>query len=235
MVKNILTTAAITLFLGVSGTASAQKKQASKSEPKFLDDITVEAPVTDAPASVANPNKTSEPLFALKKSAPATSATSTFAGTIEEAASLQFKYALLMDTEVEEVRNLELFSLIDDWYGIRYQLGGTTKKGIDCSALVQLFYSTLYGMTLPRTAREQYKAARTISRTELQEGDLVFFNTRGGSGVSHVGIYLQNNKFIHAASSQGVTISDLFDDYWAKRLIGVGRIDRTTGSLVTLP
>jgi hypothetical protein len=240
MVKNILTTAAITLFLGVSGTASAQKKQASKSEPKFLDDITVEAPVTDAPASVANPapasvtnpNKVSEPLFALKKSAPAPSA-STFSGTIEDAASLQFKYALLMDTEVEEVRNLELFSLIDDWYGTRYQLGGSTKKGIDCSALVQLFYSTLYGVTLPRTAREQYKAARTISRTELQEGDLVFFNTRGG--VSHVGIYLQNNKFIHAASSQGVTISDLFDDYWMKRLVGVGRIDRTTGALVTLP
>jgi hypothetical protein len=232
MVKNILTTAAITLFLGVSGTASAQKKQASKSEPKFLDDITVEAPVADAPASVASPNKESEPLFALKKSAPAPSI-STFNGTIEDAASLQFKYALLMDTEVEEVRNLQLFSLIDDWYGTRYQLGGTTKKGIDCSALVQLFYSNLYGITLPRTAREQYKAARTISRTELQEGDLVFFNTRGG--VSHVGIYLQNNKFIHAASSQGVTISDLFDDYWMTRLVGVGRIDRTTGSLVTLP
>lgn len=232
MVKNILTTAAIALFLGASGTASAQKKQASKSEPKFLDDITVEAPVTDAPASVANPNKESEPLFALKKSAPAPSV-SAFSGTIEDAASLQFKYALLMDTEVEEIRSLELFSLIDDWYGIRYQLGGSTKKGIDCSALVQLFYSTLYGITLPRTAKEQHKAARPISRTELQEGDLVFFNTRGG--VSHVGIYLQNNKFIHAASSQGVTISDLFDDYWMKRLIGVGRIDRTTGTLVTLP
>lgn len=228
MVKNILTTA-IVLLMGAS--ASAQKKQASKSEPKFLDDISIEAP-TDAPASISTPNKVSEPLFALKKSAPAPSITA-FSGTIEDAASLQFKYALLMDTEVEEVRNLDMFSLIDDWYGTRYQLGGSTKSGIDCSALVQLFYSTLYGVMLPRTAREQYKAARTISRTELQEGDLVFFNTRGG--VSHVGIYLQNNKFIHAASSQGVTISDLFDDYWMKRLIGVGRIDRTSGTLVTLP
>jgi hypothetical protein len=233
MVKNILTTAAIALFLSASGTASAQKKQASKSEPKFLDDITIEAPVTDAPASIANPNKESEPLFALKKSAPAPSA-SAFSGTIEDAASLQFKYALLMDTEVEEIRNLELFSLIDDWYGTRYQLGGSTKKGIDCSALVQLFYSNLYGITLPRTAKEQFKAARTISRTELKEGDLVFFSTTH-SGVTHVGIYLQNNKFIHAASSQGVTISDLFDEYWAKRLVGVGRIDRSTGSLVTIP
>jgi lipoprotein Spr len=87
---------------------------------------------------------------------------------------------------------------------------------------MQVFFTALYGVALPRTAREQFKTSRRISRTELKEGDLVFFNTTGG--VSHVGMYLQNNKFVHASSS-GVTISDLFEDYWMKRFIGVGRVE----------
>jgi murein DD-endopeptidase / murein LD-carboxypeptidase len=58
----------------------------------------------------------------------------------------------------------------------------------------------------------------------LKEGDLLFYNTRGG--ISHVGIYLQNNKFVHAASSEGVMISDIFDPYWMKRFMGVGRVER---------
>jgi lipoprotein Spr len=61
-----------------------------------------------------------------------------------------------------------------------------------------------------------------ISRTELQEGDLLFFNTRGG--VSHVGIYLQNNKFVHASISGGVTISDMFEPYYVKHFIASGRV-----------
>jgi lipoprotein Spr len=81
---------------------------------------------------------------------------------------------------------------------------------------------------LPRTAREQYKASERISRTELKEGDLVFFNTRGG--VSHVGIYLQNNKFIHASVSNGVVVSDMFDAYYLKRYVGAGRMENKGGS-----
>src|SRR5215218_5931046 len=108
-------------------------------------------------------------------------------------------------------------------------MGGTTKTRIDCSALMQIFFTALYGVALPRTAREQFNLSRKISRTELREGDLVFFNTTGG--ISHVGMYLQNNKFIHASSS-GVAISDLFDDYWMRRFRGVGRIDATPSSSI---
>lgn len=83
-------------------------------------------------------------------------------------------------------------------------------------------FSSVYNIDLPRTAREQYDDVRRISATELQEGDLVFFNTRGG--VSHVGIYLRNNKFVHSSSSKGVTISDLYEPYYMSRFISGGRI-----------
>jgi lipoprotein Spr len=74
---------------------------------------------------------------------------------------------------------------------------------------------------MPRTAREQYEATEHISKNELKEGDLVFFNTRGG--VSHVGVYLDNDYFVQA-SSHGVTISNLDDHYYSKRFICGGRV-----------
>jgi hypothetical protein len=144
--------------------------------------------------------------------------------SIENASDLQLKYSILLNTEVEQVHNAKMYEYIDEWYGTRYCMGGTTKSCVDCSAFVQAFYNSLYGIELPRTAREQCRYAKKISRTDLTEGDLLFFNTTGG--VSHVGVYLQNNKFVHASSSGGVTISDMFEPYWVKRLISVGRIDK---------
>ena len=78
-------------------------------------------------------------------------------------------------------------------------LGGTTKKGIDCSALTSSLLLAVYGFDIPRTARQQYDATEHIDKDELKEGDLVFFNTHGG--VSHVGVYLENDYFVHASSS----------------------------------
>lgn len=135
--------------------------------------------------------------------------------------SIQLKYAQLLNTEADQVQNIQLYQAIDIWYGTRYRLGGTSKDGIDCSAFVQTIFVSVFGVTLPRMAKDQYKVARRISRTELQEGDLLFFNTIGG--VSHVGIYLQNNKFVHASVS-GVMISDMFDPYYVKHFISAGRI-----------
>jgi lipoprotein Spr len=117
---------------------------------------------------------------------------------------------------------------VDEWYGTRYRLGGTTKKGIDCSAFVSAVYAGVFGITLPRTARDQYKFSKKISRTELKEGDLLFFNTRGG--ISHVGIYLQNNKFIHASVSRGVTVDDLYDSYYLRRFVAAGRVEKPIAS-----
>lgn len=218
MIKNLLATAIILFCLGASLPALAQKMSnsggnSSKTELRFLEDIVVGV---DAPAEVL-PVKT----FKNAIVDPIYNLTSAAGGAIERASSLQFKFSLLLNTEVELIKNITLFNLIDEWLGKPYRYGGSTKKGIDCSAFVQLMYAGLFGVALPRTARDQFGATEKISKDELQEGDLVFFNTRGG--VSHVGFYLQNNKFVHAASSGGVMVSDLNDEYWDKRFIGVRR------------
>jgi murein DD-endopeptidase / murein LD-carboxypeptidase len=204
--------------------AKQNNKTSSKTQVKFLDNIQVEV----APSSVEQRSQLSEfeeQYFAKKDNAITTNNSS---AKIENASKIQIKYALLLDTEVEQLQNASLYAGIDEWLGTRYRLGGTTKDGIDCSAFVQILYITQFGINIPRTAREQYDATDRISRTDLKEGDLVFFNTQGG--VSHVGLYLQNNKFVHASSS-GVTISDLFEPYWERRFIGVGRYEKKQETL----
>lgn len=234
MSRHILFAATILfLSLGAISPVQAQKKKQGtsvKKEVKFLDEITVQAS--------SDQNNASDPKAAFshslfKDDKKTVVSTPIETSTIENAGSLQLKYALLLDVEVEQILNLNLLTMLDEWIGTRYRLGGATKDGIDCSALMQILFTGLYGISIPRTAREQYNFSRKISRTELKEGDLVFFNTIGG--VSHVGMYLQNNKFFHASTS-GVTISDLYDEYWMKRFIGVGRVeaDQIT-ALVTKP
>lgn len=218
MIKTIFFTVAILFFLGFTNSVAAQSKQVSatisKADVKFLDDISVALPASQTSSEPSLKNLKSEIIVSKN--------TADLKNDIEAANKLQFKYSLLLDTEVEMVQNTNLFKVIDEWFGTRYRLGGTSKNGIDCSALMQVFFTALYGVALPRTAKEQYHFSRRISRTELKEGDLIFFNTTGG--VSHVGMYLQNNKFVHAASG-GVTISDIFDEYWMRRFIGVGRVE----------
>ncbi|MCU0387447.1 MAG: C40 family peptidase [Chitinophagaceae bacterium] len=141
--------------------------------------------------------------------------------TLETFLPFQFKYAIMLNESVEKLTNVSLYKAIDEWYGTRYRYGGTSHKGIDCSAFMQVLGQYAFGWMLPRTAREQYASLKRISKEELKEGDLVFFNTTGG--VSHVGMYLQNGKFIHSSSSQGVSISDLDDQYWKARFIGARR------------
>jgi cell wall-associated NlpC family hydrolase len=105
--------------------------------------------------------------------------------------------------------------------GTPYVFGGTRPSGFDCSGYVQHVYAML-GIHLPRTADAQFDAGRHIATT-MKPGDLVFFHTYA-PGVSHVGIYLGNNKFIHSSASHGVAISNLHNGYWAPRYVGAKRV-----------
>jgi len=146
-------------------------------------------------------------------------------GSIETAYMLQLKYAIATDATVEKLTNIPLLETIDKWWGTKYCMGGSTDNCIDCSAFAQIVMRDVYQQSLPRTSQEQYAACERIELEDLHEGDLVFFNT-GGKDISHVGIYLLNNKFVHAATSGGVMISDLNDKYWQPKFRGAGRVGR---------
>jgi len=142
---------------------------------------------------------------------------------IEKANWLQIKYSLKMDIAVEEIKNIPLLQKIDEWWGTPYVLGGNSKNGVDCSYFTLDVMRDIYKVNLKRTAAEQYEQSVKIEWNNLKEGDLIFFKTDGRRRISHVGIYLANNKFAHASTSQGVTIGDLTDPYWQRRLYSLGR------------
>lgn len=109
-----------------------------------------------------------------------------------------------------------------NYIGVPYLWGGTTPDGFDCSGFVQYVFNA-HGITIPRTSREQYNFGTKVSKSELQPGDLVFFNT-SGKGVSHVGLYIGDGKFIHSAASKGIVIAELFSNYWMNLYLGARRV-----------
>jgi cell wall-associated NlpC family hydrolase len=107
---------------------------------------------------------------------------------------------------------------------IRYRRGGRAPKtGFDCSGFVQYVFAHSLGIDLPDNSISQFEAGTQVARSELQTGDLVFFHTRG-KNVSHVGIYLDNGRFIHSPSTgKRVRVDELSDSYWARRYVGAKR------------
>ena len=143
--------------------------------------------------------------------------------SIEYISPTYFRYAILLDIEVEQLSNKKLVEYIHQWWAVPYRIGGSTMSGIDCSNFVRGLTNYAYGLDLPRTSREQAAYCREIEREDLKEGDLVFFNT--GRGISHVGLYMANNKFVHASTSMGVVISSLDEPYWKRRYVKSGRLE----------
>ena len=145
---------------------------------------------------------------------------------VEKANWLQLKYSIQMDIAVEEMNNIPLLQKIDEWWGTPYLYGGSSKRGVDCSYFTLDVMNAIYNTNLKRTAAEQYTQSEKIDWTDLKEGDLIFFKTDASRSITHVGIYMTNNKFVHASTSQGVTISDLSQPYWQKRLYSLGRVPK---------
>lgn len=113
-----------------------------------------------------------------------------------------------------------------DLLGVKYTFGGEDPtKGFDCSGLVGYVAEQSLGLKLPRSSAELAKMGNSVSKEELKQGDLVFFNTRGAR-YSHVGIYIGNNKFVHAPRTGAVVrIEDMGVSYWAQRFTGARRLD----------
>ncbi|MCL1051913.1 NlpC/P60 family protein [Shewanella abyssi] len=109
----------------------------------------------------------------------------------------------------------QLMQLHSEWKGTPYRFGGMSKSGVDCSGFVALGFNDKFGVKLPRTTDEQRSVGKSVSKNQLREGDLVFFKT--GWSTRHVGIYIGNDQFLHASTSQGVMISSLNNRYWKQK------------------
>lgn len=228
MLKNLLPIALIVCFATSCSTFKPATSQASTSQSTVQSDGNVQFITNISIKPDTRRDDTHSSITTMNKEAkPAAEATSAGTAAIENFSALQFKFAILENCSVEELDNAKLLSFMEYWYGAPYRYGGESRDGIDCSAFAFLLLSSVYGVgTLPRTSKEQYEACRHIPRDQLQEGDLVFFHTLSGKkhrGVTHVGVYLRNNKFVHASVS-GVMISDLGDGYYDRHFIGAGRI-----------
>ncbi len=128
-----------------------------------------------------------------------------------------------VEQKVEQKADLSgLIKYAEQFRGIRYRSGGSTTAGFDCSGFVTYVYRNYAGISLPRTCSGLYTSGTAVSRANLEPGDLVLFNTRGGP--SHVAIYAGNNRIIHCYNSGGVGYSNLSESYWNARYLGARRI-----------
>ena len=124
-------------------------------------------------------------------------------------------FGQIMGVALSATSNLKLYQFIYDWIGTPYRLGGTSKKGIDCSGFAYQLYSKVFNTVIGSNSRNIYSMVNPVSKSELDEGDLVFFKI-GSRSITHMGVYMGNNKFAHASSSKGVMISDLNEPYWKR-------------------
>lgn len=123
--------------------------------------------------------------------------------------------------------NVSMYKSVIEWLGTPYKYGGMSKKGVDCSGFVQSVYKSAMQIMLSRVSAQMHSNdCNLVAKSKLQEGDLVFFRTDGRrtSTPNHVGLYLKNNKFAHASSSQGVTISDLTTSYYVQTWLTGGHV-----------
>jgi len=131
-------------------------------------------------------------------------------------------FSQVMGVAVDATSNLKLYKFIYEWIGTPYRFGGNTKNGIDCSAFAKTIYQKVFNTTILRNSRDIFSMVDPLAKDELKEGDLVFFKIKSRS-ISHVGVYLGDNRFAHS-SSGGVKISNLNEPYYSRYFYKGGRI-----------
>ena len=118
---------------------------------------------------------------------------------------------------------LVAYATSDKFIGIPYKYGGSTTNGFDCSGFTQYIYSE-YGFSIPHNAQSQFSYGQLVEKAELVKGDLVFFGT-SSSNISHVGIYIGGNDFVHARSTgRPLGINSLNEDYYTRMFVGAKRL-----------
>lgn len=149
-------------------------------------------------------------------------------------AVLLFSVAPFMTTQASASTGNEIVNYAKSLSGIAYKYGGSTPSGFDCSGFTSYVYKKI-GVNLPRTAASQYGEGKAVSKSNLQPGDLVFFNNLG-AGISHVGIYVGNSNFISATSSKGIATVSINDPYyWGKYYVGAKRVAKEETTPVAAP
>ncbi|CBL47372.1 Hypothetical protein HDN1F_37890 [gamma proteobacterium HdN1] len=123
-----------------------------------------------------------------------------------------------------------LFEQYQEWRGTHYAWGGMSRSGIDCSGYVYLTFKEQFDVELPRSTTGQLQRGFPVPRQQLRTGDLVFFMT--GKATRHVGIYLNDDQFMHVSYKKGVMISDLREPYWNSRWLAARRIRPHLSELV---
>jgi len=125
---------------------------------------------------------------------------------------------------MSSLKNKQLYKFITEWSGVRYQLGGLDKRGIDCSGFSYLLERDIYGKQLPRRSRDQADVIKKKDLSQLKEGDLIFFSFGGGE-IDHVGVYLNGSSFVHASPSRGIIVDDLSLPAYQRAIVKAGPIN----------
>ncbi|MDA9554956.1 NlpC/P60 family protein [Pelobium sp.] len=132
-------------------------------------------------------------------------------------------FSQVMGVAISATSNTKMYQFIYDWLGTPYRLGGDTKNGIDCSGFAYKLYEKTFNTIIGNNSRNIFSMVNPINKVDLRQGDLVFFKIHSKS-ISHVGVYIGDNKFAHASSSKGVMISNLDEPYWQRYFYKGGRI-----------
>ena len=129
---------------------------------------------------------------------------------------------LKLGVQITDRSDLPYYREVLNWLGVPYKFGGSSFQGTDCSGLVMVVYERVFGKKLPRQSAKQADFANRIQENKLVPGDLYFFDING-KGVSHIGMHLGGDKFIHASTQKGVIVSDLEEAYYKRTFVGYGR------------